>query len=73
MSYKVTRHGAGSYTVSSGDLRVRVVRVEYPNCSGTNWIASAEWDRWCISDPVATKREAVEFAVYALNSAKARA
>lgn len=54
---KVTRVCAGEYEVGNGVRTVRVTKVRYPD--GTYWIAAANWDRWLMTDPLYTKREAV--------------
>lgn len=58
---KTIREGTGCYTVYHGNWRVTVVKN--PEIRGyAKWIAYANWDRYLIADPVATKTEAVAIA-----------
>ena len=62
---RTTRRGAGFYIVS--DNRNEVEVSYYPHLRG--WIAAARWDAYRYSDPVWTKREAVEIAARMLATA----
>lgn len=62
---KTQRHSAGSYTVRSGAYTVNVTRFEH--LRGQQWIAAATWDRYLYTDPMWTKREAVEQAAIMIN------
>lgn len=63
MSITVKKHCAGLYIVSDGEHTVTVTYF-CPNdgASYYGWIASAEWSRYVYSDPIYTKRQAVECA-----------
>lgn len=57
---KVKRHAPGCYEVTDGVKVVDVLKNDY--WDGAAWVAGAQWDRYRVSDPVPTKREAVEIA-----------
>ena len=68
---KVCRIHAGEYEVfDTGDIRcnrkVRVTKVHYPG-DGTYWIAAPMFDS-NTSDPLFTKRDAVNSATYMLET-----
>lgn len=54
---KTTKHGPGSYSVYSRGRTAQVLRNPML-CGAAKWIAYAEWDRYCVTDPVLTYREA---------------
>ena len=60
-TFKTTRICAGEYEVTDGTGRVVQISCnEY--WDGPGWAASAGWDRTRYSDPLSTKREAVQVA-----------
>ncbi len=67
MSGKIVskRNSAGSYTLhmkDRPDLKVSVFQVHYPN-DGTYWIATATFNSSDYTDPLDTKRHAVQCAI----------
>ena len=65
--FKTTRVCSGEYTVQDSSGRfVRVCRVYYPH-DGTYWIAAPDFDN-NTSDPLPTKRDAVQTAHYMLET-----
>jgi hypothetical protein len=61
MAFKTTRHCEGSYTVTDGNRKVSVVRVD--EWAGPDkWQARADWDNYTYTDPLPTKRAAVSIA-----------
>lgn len=63
--FKTTRICAGEYEVSDGTRKVRVTQVQYHD--GKWWIAAADWNSERYTDPLETKRYAVEIAHDMLN------
>ena len=63
-----TRSAAGSYNVTDGARNVSVFKASFSD--GDAWIASLEGDRYCYSDPLPTKRAAVECAREMLSEAR---
>ena len=56
-----TKRSAGEYEVSNGTGRtVRVTRVKLDD--GLWWVATANWDNYRYSDPLFTKRSAMDAA-----------
>ena len=62
---RTTRVCAGLYKVQLGDYTVEVIRQDH--LKGEQLMARAEWDRFRYSDPVWTKREAMQSAILMLN------
>ena len=57
----IKRLGPGRYIVSNGDRTVTV--IQNPQLRGAwKWIAYADWDRYMVTDPLPTKRDAVDQA-----------
>ena len=57
---KSTKICAGFYKVSDGFRTVEVSLNDF--CDGPGWIASAVWDQWRNTDPLPTKKMAMESA-----------
>lgn len=57
---KTHRICAGEYKVTDGTRTVNISKV--PFWDGEQWIAAAEWDQGRYTDPVPTKRDAVQSA-----------
>lgn len=55
MDFWTTKECAGSYVRTDGSQKVSVQYFDHLD----GWIAKAEWDRFLMTDPVPTKREAV--------------
>ena len=67
----VTRHTAGAYSAEREGLTVDIFRNGVLcRCHG-QWIASATWDRHCVTDPLMTWAEAKEQAIGMLADALA--
>lgn len=63
MGIKVTRYAFGGYTVTDGVRKVDVYHFTKRDGAHFNgWIARADWDNYLVTDPMWTKREAVEQA-----------
>ena len=54
----IKRVGAGRYELADGGNVVDVFKGDV-RLGKTRWMAAAQWDRHRVTDPVATKREAV--------------
>jgi hypothetical protein len=65
---RITRWAAGSYNVTDGTRNVSVFKTSF--WDGDAWIASLDGDRYGYSDPLPTKRVAVECAREMLSEAR---
>lgn len=69
MPIRTTRLCAGEYKVTDGTNTVNISLMDF--WDGPGWIAAAEWDSGRYTDPLDTKRRAVELATYMLETANA--
>lgn len=68
MKIKTTKIAAGDYEVTDGNRIVTITKRE-----NIGWIAGANWDRFLMTDPLWTKREAVAEAVKMLENPRVEA
>jgi hypothetical protein len=65
MNATVKKDGAGYYSVTVGHRAVTVLKNSA--LSGSDkWVAYANWDHCLVTDPVGTKRQAVDCALIML-------
>ena len=68
-STRVRRVAPGAYAVGSGDYTVTVDRCDWTS-GPDKWIARADWTSHTVTDPLSTKRDAVQSAVFMIEHAE---
>lgn len=64
-----TKIAPGFYEVTDGTGTVTVTRLDHLPSSGPRWVATADWDRHCYTDPVWTLADAKAAAATMLEGA----